>query len=66
MWLGDNGLPLAMQHTMRHNAESPLPVKRDQLLIFQEIDGRLLAARTEDTFSGAVWDTKTVKASIAR
>ncbi|MFY9825001.1 MAG: hypothetical protein WAM82_26725 [Thermoanaerobaculia bacterium] len=66
MWLGDNGLPLAMQHTMRPNVEPPLPVKRDQLFVFQEIEGRLLAARTEDTFSGAAWDTKTVKASIAR
>jgi hypothetical protein len=66
MWLGDNGLPLAMQHTMRPNAEPPLPAKRDQLFIFQEIDGRLLAVRTEDTFSGTVWDTKTVTASIAR
>lgn len=66
LWLGNSGLPLAMQHTMRPNVEPALPAKRDQLLVFQEVDGRLLAARAEDTFSGADWDTRTVKASVER
>ena len=66
IWLGNSGLPLAMQHTMRPNVEPALPAKREQLLVFQEVDGRWLAARTEDTFSGADWDTRAVKASVDR
>jgi len=55
-----------MQHTMKLNVETPLGVKKEQVLTFQELDGRLLAAGTEDLFSGAVWDTKTVRVSVDR
>jgi hypothetical protein len=66
IWLSDRGLPLAMQHTMRPNVEPAVPAKKDQHIIFQEVDGRLLASRTEDTFSGAQWDTRTVQVSLDR
>jgi hypothetical protein len=66
LWLSGSGVPLAMRHTMKLNVEPPLGVKRDQVLTFQELDGRLLAAGTEDLFSGADWDTKTVRVSVAR
>lgn len=66
IWLSDRGLPLAMQHTMRPNVEPAVSAKKDQLFIFQEVDGRLLASRTEDTFSGTRWDTRTVQVSLDR
>jgi hypothetical protein len=66
IWLSDSGVPLAMQHAMRPNVDPAVPAKKDQLLIFQEVEGRLLAARTEDTFSGTQWETGTVQASVDR
>ena len=66
IWLSDSGMPLAMQHAMRPNVEDTVPGKKDQLLIFQQVDGRLLAARTEDTFSGTQWETGTLQASVDR
>ena len=67
IWLSDGGMPLAMQHALRPNVEeTTVPGKRDQLLIFQEVDGRLLAARTEDTFSGTQWETGTLQAAVDR
>jgi hypothetical protein len=66
IWLSDRGLPLAMQHTMRPNVEPAVPAKKDQHIIFQEVDGRLLASRTEDTFFGTQWDTRTVQVSLDR
>jgi hypothetical protein len=68
LWLGDGGAPLAMRHTMRLNGEPAVAVKREQLLIFQQIEGRLLGARTEDTFSGAAvgWDARTATVSVDR
>lgn len=66
IWLSDKGLPLAMQHTMRPNVEPAVLAKKEQHIIFQEVGGRLLASRTEDTFSGTRWDTRTVQISLDR
>ncbi len=64
IWLSDRGLPLAMQHTMRPNVEPAVLAKKEQLFVFQEVDGRLLASRAEDTFSGTRWDTRTLQISL--
>jgi hypothetical protein len=66
LWLSDSGMPWAMQHAMRPNVDTAVSAKRDQLLVFQEVEGRFLAARTEDTFSGTQWESGTIQASVER
>src|SRR6185295_13199693 len=72
IWLNDSGSPLAMENTQQLRVESALTATKYQTLTFQELDGRLLAARTEDTFSGTALamlegsDSKTVKVRVDR
>lgn len=52
IWLDASGAPLALERSMELRFGPALKMMRHQTLTLQQVDGRLLAARSEETYSG--------------
>jgi hypothetical protein len=52
IWLDAGGSPLALERSMELRLGPALQVTQHQMLTFQQVEGRLLAARSEETYSG--------------
>ncbi|HEX4959665.1 MAG TPA: hypothetical protein VF173_02415 [Thermoanaerobaculia bacterium] len=52
IWLDAGGSPLALERSMAVRLGNALQVMQRQTLTFQQVEGRLLAARSEETYSG--------------
>lgn len=52
IWLDADGAPLALERSMELRLGPALQATQLQTLTFQQVHGRLLAARSEETFSG--------------
>lgn len=52
VWLDENGVPLAMERAFELNLGPALSVTESQSFTFQQVDGRLLVAEAEETWSG--------------
>jgi hypothetical protein len=52
IWLDAGGSPLALERSMELRFGPALQVTEHQTLTFQQVAGRLLAARSEETYSG--------------
>ncbi|HEX5715696.1 MAG TPA: hypothetical protein VF179_06020 [Thermoanaerobaculia bacterium] len=52
VWLDENGVPLAMERGFELRFGPALSVTENQSFIFQQVDGRLLVAEAEETWSG--------------
>jgi hypothetical protein len=52
IWLDAGGSPLALERSMELRLGPALQVTQHQTLTFQQVEGRLLAARSEETYSG--------------
>ncbi len=70
IWLGADGLPLALERTQAIRFPPALKVTQQQTLTFQQVGGRLLVRRSTETFSGTALtalrgaDTKKVKVTV--
>ncbi len=51
VWLDESGAPLAMEHATEFRLGPALVMTEAKTFTFQQIDGRLLVAETEETFS---------------
>jgi len=52
IWLDASGSPLALERSVELRFGPVLKVTQHQTLTLQQVDGRLLAARSEETYSG--------------
>lgn len=52
IWLNDDGVPLAMERSGEIRLGAALSLTEHQTLTFQQVEGRLLGARSDETFSG--------------
>jgi hypothetical protein len=52
VWLDENGVPLAMERGFELKLGPALSVTENQSFTFQQVDGRLLVAEAEETWSG--------------
>jgi hypothetical protein len=52
IWLDAGGSPLALERSMELRLGPALQVTQHQTITFQQVQGRLLAARSEETYSG--------------
>jgi hypothetical protein len=52
VWLDENGVPLAMERDFELRFGPALSVTGGQSFIFQQVEGRLLVAEAEETWSG--------------
>ncbi|MEA2560225.1 MAG: hypothetical protein QOH06_1729 [Acidobacteriota bacterium] len=52
VWLDENGVPLAMERDFELRFGPALSVTGGQSLTFQQVEGRLLVAEAEETYSG--------------
>jgi hypothetical protein len=52
IWLDAGGSPLALERSAELRFGPALQVTQHQALTFQQVEGRLLAARSEETYSG--------------
>jgi hypothetical protein len=70
IWLDTSGSPLAVERSMELRFGSALKVTQHQTLTLQQVAGRLLAARSEETYSGTALavlhskDEKKMKISV--
>ena len=52
VWLDENGVPLAMERGFELQLGPVLSVTENQSFTFQQVDGRLLVAEAQETYSG--------------
>lgn len=52
VWLDDNGVPLAMERGFEYRLGPALSWTSSQSYTFQQVEGRLLVAEAEETYSG--------------
>jgi hypothetical protein len=70
IWLDASGSPLALERSMELRFGPALQVTQHQTLTFQQVEGRLLAARSEETYAGTALavlrsrDEKTMKITV--
>jgi hypothetical protein len=70
IWLDASGSPLAVERSMELRFGPALKVTQHQILTFQQVAGRLLAARSEESYSGTALavlrsrDEKKMKISV--
>ena len=72
LWLDESGAPIALERTMDFGIGRAVDLAESQTVTFQQVDGRLLAATSESSYSGTALavlrgrDTKKVKVTVVK